>query len=102
MKLRAMYDALATGKGKYSRQEFNRMFGRKYESIEDLKLLVNESERIVNKMETLKVPVKEEGLSFSQLLVIVEVSRGIAIEQNTKLYKFYDMYKIELDKWHKT
>lgn len=102
MKLRAMYEALATSEAENSKAEFELMFGRRFSEVEDLKILTNESERIAHKIKTLLIPQKDNGISFSQLVVIVETSRGIAISQKTKLFRFYEMYKLELEKWHKT
>jgi len=36
------------------------------------------------------------------LVIMVESSRGIPINRNTKLFEFKKMYDIELEKWHKT
>jgi len=104
MKIRAMYDALSVNPdSENSQKEFIKIFKKKFADVNDLKLLIGEANRIGDKIKTLSQPVnKGETLSFSQLVVITELSRGISIPQNTKMFQFYEMYKIELEKWHKT
>jgi hypothetical protein len=100
-KLRAMYDSLTTCVGENAVAEFKEIFGHEFKSIDDLKLLTGEAERVNDKMKILSVPNKKEGISFSKLINIVEVSRGITIDRNIKLFQFKDMYDTEIEKWNK-
>lgn len=99
-RLKAIYDVLSHTKGNNSMREFNRIFKRQYEGKDDLILITNEINRLSDKIAIIK-PVnnsKKDGLSFSELVVIVELSRDIPISNDTKLSKFKDMYDIELKK----
>lgn len=101
LKLRIMYDSLTTCVGENSVKEFKEMFGHEFGDIDDLKLLTGEAERVNDKMKILSVSNKKEGISFSKLVNIVEVSRGITIGRNIKLFQFKDMYDTEIEKWNK-
>jgi len=103
LKLRAMYRALIHCDAKNSKAEFKKLFNKDFEAVEDLDLIVNEAARLNDKMGMLKTPISnKDGISFSQLVIIVETSRGVNISRATKLFEFYKMFKIELEKWHKT
>jgi aldehyde:ferredoxin oxidoreductase len=103
-KLRAMYDALTVCDAENSRKEFKAMFGKEYESTDDLKLITNLAEQINQKLEALNPKESDkstkEGISFNKLVTIVELSRGINIDRKIKLYEFYGMYETELEKWN--
>lgn len=101
-KLRAMYDSLTTCDAPNARGEFELMFGMKYKSTDDLKLITDLAEQINQKMGGLKPhEAAKEGVSFIELIRIVETSRGINIDRNIKLYEFYGMYQAEMEKWNK-
>jgi len=97
LKLRIMYDSLTTCEAENSAKEFKEIFGHDFESVNDLKLLTDEAQRINDKMTILN----DKGISFSKLINIVENSRGIPIDRNTKLFQFKEIYDIELEKWNK-
>ena len=102
LKLRAMYDALTSCDAENSKVEFNKIFHKEFESIDDLKLLTDEANRLNDKMKIFKpVEDKKDGISFSKLILIIEDSRGIPISDNTKLFKFKEMYDIEIEKQNK-
>lgn len=102
LKLRVMYDSLSTCEAKNSVAEFKEIFGKEFESIDDLKMLTNEAQRINDKMTIMSAPKKtDNGISFSKLINIVETSRGIPIDRNIKLFQFKEMYDTELEKWNK-
>jgi len=103
LKLRAMYDALLNSEAVNSRAEFKLMFGKDFEGIEDIKRIVNENERLSDKIKIMSnvSPDKKESITFNQLVIMVESSRNIPINRNTKLFEFKKMYDIELEKWHK-
>jgi hypothetical protein len=104
MKLRAMHDALTTCDAENSKAEFKKMFHKEFESVDDLKLIVDKADGFNNKMKILK-PVegddKKEGIPFSRLVIIVEDWRGIPISDKTKLFKFKEMYDREIEKQNK-
>lgn len=102
LKLRVMYHSLTTCAGENSAKEFKEIFGHEFKSIDDLKLLTDEAQRINDKMTILNAPKKDDkGVSFSKLINIVETSRGIPIDRNIKLFQFKEMYDTELEKWNK-
>ena len=102
MKLRAMYDALTTCEAENSKAEFKKMFHKEFETIDDLKLVTDEANRLNDKMKILKPDeVKKDGISFSRLILIIEDSRGIPISMETKLFQFKEMYDIEIEKQNK-
>jgi hypothetical protein len=99
MKLRAMYDALTSCEAKNSRIEFKNIFHKDFESIEDLKLLTNEANRLNDKMKIFTPDtIKKDGISFVKLVIMIEDSRGKPIDRKIKLYEFKNMYDIELEK----
>jgi len=104
LKLRAMYDALINSDAENSRAEFKLMFGKDFEGVEDIKRIVNENDRLSDKIRIMSqnAPDKKESITFNQLVIMVESSRGLPINRNTKLFEFKKMYDIELAKWHKT
>jgi len=104
MKLRAMYDALINSEGVNSRLEFAAMFGKEFEGVKDIQRIVNEVDRLSDKIKIMSnnTPEKKESITFNQLVIMVESSRNIPINRNTKLFEFKKMYDIELEKWHKT
>jgi len=104
LKLRAMYDALINSDGVNSRVEFMSMFGKEFEGVEDIKRIVNEVDRLSDKIKIMSqnTPEKKESITFNQLVIMVESSRGLPINRETKLFEFKKMYDIELEKWHRT
>lgn len=100
MKLRAMYDSLTTCDALNARAEFKNMFGKDYESIEDLKLIINLAAQLGDKIQGMGVPQQQkEGMSFVEVVQAVELSRNIPIDRQIKLFEFHTMYKTELKKW---
>ncbi len=105
MKLRAMYNALVyTENCENSKKEFAEMFGHEFAGLNDIKLIVDESNRIADKIKMLQPQPKQndKSITFNQLVIIVETSRGLPIDRNIKLYEFKKMYDIELEKWRRT
>jgi hypothetical protein len=106
LKLRAMYSALLNSVDcENSKREFAEMFGHEFAGVSDIQLIVDESNRLADKIKALRpqhTQSKEKSITFSQLVIIVETSRGLPIDRRTKLYEFKKMYEIELQKWHKT
>ena len=100
MLLKAMYDSLTTCEAVNARDEFKLMFRKDYEDIEDLKLITNLAEQLGGKMKGMTTPkAKGEGMSFIDVLQLVEISRNIQINRQLILFEFYKMYKTELKKW---
>ena len=95
-----MYDSLTTCDALNARGEFKKMFGKDYESIEDLKLITNLAEQIGDKLKNAVSPIKKEGVTFVDLIGMVEMSRNIPIDRKIKLFEFYKMYQTELKKWN--
>lgn len=104
MKLRAMYNALLFGPGANAKKEFAEMFGHEFTGLKDFKLIVDEGNRLQDKIKMLQPGTKQndKSITFNQLVIMVETSRGLPIDRNIKLYEFKKMYDIELTKWRKT
>ena len=41
----------------------------------------------------------EKGITFNELIAIVENSRKIVIDRQMKVFEFYKIYELELKKW---
>lgn len=95
-----MYDSLTTCEGENAKLEFKSMFGKDFETIEDLARITKEGDRLKSKMDILNEPVivNKNGISFNRAVIIVELSRGITIDTGIKLFQFKEMYDIELEK----
>jgi len=95
-----MYDSLTTCDGENARIEFKAMFGKDFETIEDLERITKEADKLKTKINILTEPVsaKSEGISFNKLVIIIESSRGITIDTDIKLFQFKEMYDIEIEK----
>lgn len=99
LKLRAMYDALTTCEAENSKAEFKKMFGKDFESLDDLKIVTDKASQLNDKMGMLaNVKESKDGVSFVKLIIIIEDSRGKPISRSTKLYEFKEMYDIEIEK----
>lgn len=100
MKLQMMYNSLLFYDGKNAKDEFYLLFGEKYEGLDQIKRITNENNRILDKLSIIGVPIENDnGISFSELIVIVENSRSIAIDREMKLIEFKQIYDLELKKW---
>lgn len=99
-KLRAMYSALTTCEAENSKKEFKTMFGKEFETIDDLKFITETAKQLDDKIKILtpKDEPTKKGLSFVKTVIVVEESRKIPINRKIKLYEFYEMYKTELEK----
>lgn len=102
MKLRAMYDALTSCDAENSKAEFKNIFHKDFETVDDLKLLIDEANRLNDKIKIVSpIENKKDGISFSKLVIMIEGSRGIPISRETKLFQFKEMYDIEIEKQNK-
>ena len=101
LKLLAIYDSLLYAQGENALKEFKTMFGEDYKKPEQLKFVTDENMRILDKLRMLQPFEKKNGksLSFGDLLLLVETSRGMAIDRKMKLWEFKKMYDLELKKW---
>jgi len=101
LKLLAMYDSLLYANGENAKAEFIKMFGVEYTNPEQLKFITDENQRILDKLKMI-TPVEkkqDKGIGFGELVLIVESSRGMAIDRKMKLWEFKKIYDIELKKW---
>ena len=98
--LRAVYNSFLSGaECVNSKEVFKETFGREWEfTDENFELLRKKAKFFSDKLKD--VPVKqEEGITFSELIAMVENSRGIQIDRKMKLFEFHKIYELELKKW---
>ena len=53
----------------------------------------------IDKLKSQIKPETKNGLTFSELVAIVENSRQIQIDREMKLFEFHRIYELELKKW---
>jgi len=98
--LRAMYSALQYTNAPNSRERFKEIFKKDFESKpENFKLINDKAEFFINKLKSIPDKGKKEGLGFSEIVAMVENSRGVSIDRKIKLFQFKRIYDIELKKW---
>ena len=98
--LRAMYNALQYSEAPNSQERFKELFKNDFKPTdENFKLINDKAEFFINKLKSIPDKGKKEGLSFSEIVAMVENSRGIPIDRNMKLFQFKRIYDIELKKW---
>ncbi|MCK5605271.1 hypothetical protein KAR91_25490 [Candidatus Pacearchaeota archaeon] len=100
-KLRAMYDALSVCEAPNCREEFKLMFGHDFNLPDDLKLITDKYAFYGDKLPLLIPRNNEakESMTFIDVVLLTEISRGLQIDRNILLYDFHRMYKTELKKW---
>lgn len=100
MKLRAIYDSLVSCNGDNAKELFYKLFGVEY-SDETAQILHSARSKVKDQIRILSQTKSDsmESISFESLVVMVETSRGIAIDGDTKLSKFKNIYDAELKKW---
>ena len=98
--LRVIYTSLSTGsKAENSKRRFKELFGVEWDGQYEL---INDRVKFwVDKLEQLPKE-KNEGITFSELVALVENSRGVHIDRNLKLFEFHRIYQLELKKWQQT
>ncbi|MFW6326731.1 MAG: hypothetical protein ACOC2F_00305, partial [Bacteroidota bacterium] len=100
--LRAMYNALQYSEAPNSKKRFNELFKKDFKPTdENFKLINDKAEFFINKLKSIPNKSKKEGLSFSEIVAMVENSRGVPIDRKMKLFQFKRIYDIELKKWQK-
>jgi len=98
MKLRAIHQGITSCEGKKSKELFKAVFGKEYESKDDLKLIINEANRLNDKMSILERPKTGQSMTFSQLVTMIETIRNLPIDRKLKLFEFKNIYETELSK----
>jgi hypothetical protein len=101
---RAAYNSLSTeSEAEHSKEFFKQTFGKEWEyKRENYELINSKAEFFINKLQAIKPSKSEDSITFSELVAIVESSRGIAIDREIKLFEFHKIYKQELKKWQQT
>ncbi len=96
----ALFYALIYGNDQKSRDLFEEHFGKAPDTQDDLNMIIAEINRLNDKLAAIS-PSKADskGIEFAKLVAIVETSRTIPIDRSTTLYEFYELYKIEIEKW---
>lgn len=102
-KLRAMYDALSVYEAPNCRKEFSEMFGHDFMPPHDLKRISDKYAFFGDKL-SLLIPNKKtnkpkESMTFIDVVLLTELSRGLQIDRNILLYDFHRMFRTELKKW---
>ena len=100
--LKAIYYALIYGDGANANKKYLEMFGKKFEGTEsDINRINDKAQFYIDKINHLqKVNQKsDKGITFNELIAIVENSRKIVIDRQMKVFEFYKIYELELKKW---
>ena len=98
--LRIIYSALLYADGKNAKKRFNEIFGREYTGVkEDFEAINHKIEFFADKLKPLTKEEKKDGLTFPELIAIVENSRAIQIDREMKVFEFHRVYELELKKW---
>lgn len=100
--LKAIYYSLIYANGENASNKFAEMFGKKWEGTEaDIKSINDKAQFLIEKINQLQKPNKEneKGITFNELIAIVENSRNISIDRQMKVFEFYKIYELELKKW---
>jgi hypothetical protein len=100
--LKAIYYALIYGDGENANKRFAEMFGKKFEGTEaDIKRINDKAQFFIDKINQLQKNNKQsdKGITFNELIAIVENSRKIVIDREMKVFEFFKIYELELKKW---
>jgi hypothetical protein len=98
--LKAVYYSLLYADGKHAKEKFIEIFGREYKGDkEDFEAINSKTQFFVDKLKSSQQEEKKGGITFSELVAIVENSRKIQIDREMKLFEFHRIYELELKKW---
>ena len=105
LKYNAIYDSLLYCQGENAKKEYFDLFGEEYVSVDQLERIAKKNAFILEKLKIL-MPVesdrKNESITFTKLVTLVEGSRELPLDRNIKLFEFKEIYDIELKKWQQT
>lgn len=98
--LKAIYYSLIYADGENARERFKILFGKEFEYTEnDINRINDKAKFYIDKINALPKPKEEKGITFNELIAIVENSRGITIDREMKVFEFHKIYELELKKW---
>jgi hypothetical protein len=100
--LPGMYYALLYGEDESAKEQYKKRFGKDPETVEDLNLIVNQINKIMDQLSVLDNKPEEKGVSFSELVALIENSRGIPIDRNITLWDFKQIHDLEITKWQQS
>jgi hypothetical protein len=97
--LKAIYYSLLYADGENAKKRFKELFGKDFEGTEeDIKKINDKAKFFIDKIKSMPKP-KDSGLSFADIVTIVENSRGINVDRSMSVFEFYKIYELELKKW---
>jgi hypothetical protein len=95
--LAAMYQGLLMTGDQRFKDLYKETFGRDYNSLADLKVIISEIDRLKGKLKELGSPTKIQGkgtISFEQIITYVEMILDRSIDREMKLYQFKYQYDL--------
>jgi hypothetical protein len=94
-----LYYALVWTDDKEPKEIYKEIYGKYPETEQDYKRIIDEINKLNDMLSVIDKPKTEEGVSFSDLIPLIELSReGIPIDRTITLFEFYKIYKSELSK----
>lgn len=98
--LPALYYGILYGNDDEIKERFKNKFGKYPETAEDLNMIVKEIDRLLDMLKVLDSQTdNEDGIGFSELVALIENSRGIPINRDITLWDFKQIHDIEVKKW---
>lgn len=96
----SLYYALIYDDSEEPKKIYKELFGKEPKTTEDLNKIVSEIGRLSDKLKIYDVPKdKQPSIDFSDLIPMIEQSRGISIDRNMTLYEFKKIHDLEVKKW---
>lgn len=99
--LRAIYYSLAYCEGENAKAKYEEYFGEDYIGKKQLERINKKAKFYIDKLKVISQKEKNNGITFPELVVMVESSRGINIDREMKLFEFHRIYELELKRWQK-
>jgi hypothetical protein len=102
--LPALYYSLVYGSDTESKRQYKERYGKEPETTEDLNRIVKDIEKILDQLKVLAfVPEnKDNSITFSKLVALIENSRGVPVERSMTLWDFKQIHDIEIEKWQQS
>jgi hypothetical protein len=95
-----LYIGLMLSNAEGFKKIYKDMFGRPYNGIEDLKVIVNEIDRLKGKIKEMGTPEQmTQGrgkVSFEEVIIYVEAILDRGMDRNMKLYQFKFQYDLAI------
>lgn len=99
--LPALYSDLMTVCSDEAKQTYLEYFGNEFKDISQLEPILKKINFLKEKISSIPDTAisKDKGLSFADVVILIESSINRYIDREMKLYEFKKIYDIELKKW---